>query len=351
MTARRLIGLRTAAAALALSLAGLSLAACNKAAEPASKSDTINFSILAPENASSLQSFWQPVIVDMEKQTGLKIKPFFGTNYTALIEAMRFKQTDFGWFSNLSGLEATRRANGEVFARTFDPTGDDGYNSILIVPAASKTTLEDVLKCDRKLNFGIGDAKSTSGTLAPMTYLFAPKGIKPDTCFKTVKSANHQANLFSVANGVLDVATNNSTSLRLQGDREKTDPTAPHVAGKVRVIWTSPRLPEDPIIWRKDLDPAVKEKLRQFFLTYGQGDGPEAARQRALLAKISIGGFKPANDAHLLPVREMEATEQLEEARNGKDPAKIAAAQKALDGIKTEEAALQAKTGQPATPQ
>jgi len=351
MTARRRPAGFRLTAALALALAGVSLAACNKAAEPASKSDVINFSILAPENASSLQSFWQPIIADMEKQTGLKIKPFFGTNYTALIEAMRFKQTDFGWYSNLSGLEATRRANGEVFARTFDPSGDDGYNSILIVPAASKLTLDDVLKCDKKLNFGIGDAKSTSGTLAPMTYLFAPKGIKPDTCFKTVKSANHQANLFSVANGVLDVATNNSTSLRLQGDREKTDAKAPHVAGKVRIIWTSPRLPEDPIIWRKDLDPAVKEKLRQFFLTYGQGDGPEAARQRALMAKISIGGFKPANDAHLLPVREMEATELLEEARTGKDPAKIAAAQKVLDGIKTEEAALQAKTGQPATAQ
>jgi phosphonate transport system substrate-binding protein len=350
MTARH-SALRFAAAALAVAFAGLAIAACNKAAEPASKSDTINFSILAPENASSLQSFWQPIIVDMEKQTGLKIKPFFGTNYTALIEAMRFKQTDFGWFSNLSGLEATRRANGEVFARTFDPTGDDGYNSVLIVSANSKITLDDVLRCDRKLNFGIGDAKSTSGTLAPMTYLFAPRGLKPDTCFKTVKSANHQANLFSVANGVLDVATNNSTSLRLQGDREKTDPNAPHVAGKVKVIWTSPRLPEDPIIWRKDLDPAVKEKLRQFFLTYGQGDGPEAERQRALMAKISIGGFKPASDTHLLPVREMEATEQLEEAKTGKDPAKIAAAQKALDGIKTEEAALQAKTGQPAIPQ
>ena len=344
MTARH-SALRLVAAALAVGFAGLAIAACNKAAEPASKSDTINFSILAPENASSLQSFWQPIIVDMEKQTGLKIKPFFGTNYTALIEAMRFKQTDFGWFSNLSGLEATRRANGEVFARTFDPTGDDGYNSVLIVGANSKITLDDVLRCDKKLNFGIGDAKSTSGTLAPMTYLFAPKGIKPDTCFKTVKSANHQANLFSVANGVLDVATNNSTSLRLQTGREQTDPNAPHVAGKVKVIWTSPRLPEDLIIWRKDLDPAVKEKLRQFFLTYGQGDSPEAKRQRDLMAKISIGGFKPANDSHLLPVREMEATEQLEEAKTGKDPAKIAAAQAAFDKLRASNA--QKRAAQP----
>jgi phosphonate transport system substrate-binding protein len=114
------------------------------------------------------------------------------------------------------------------------------------------------------------------------------------------------------------------------------------------VVWTSPRLPEDPIVWRKDLDPAIKEKLRQFFLTYAQGEGPEAERQRGLLAKISIGGFKPADDNHLLRVREMEATENLLQAERGGDPRRIADARKALDAVKAEEAALQARTGLPA---
>lgn len=330
-------------------LAALSLAACSKPSEPAKGEapKVINFSILATENSSSLETEWKPILADMEKSIGIPVKPFFGSNYTALIEALRFKQTDAGWFSNLPGLEAIRRANGEVFARTVDPSGEDGYRSIIIVPANSKTTLDDVLRCDRKLNFGIGDVKSTSGTMAPMTYLFAPKGIRPQDCFKTVKSANHQVNLFSVAKGVLDVATNNTTSLRLQREKERLDPQAPRIADAVRVIWESPRLPEDPIIWRKDLDPAVKEKLRQFFLTYGQGEGPEAERQRRLMVPLSIGGFKPADDTHLLPVREMEATQQLDEARNTRDPAKIAAAQKAFDAIKAERAALEAKTGQP----
>ena len=343
------IGQRTRRNALVIGLSLVALAACSPAADkgPAKPTDTINFSILATESSTSLQSFWTPIIADMEASTGLKIKPFYGSNYTALIEAMRFKQTDLGWFSNLSGLEATRRADGEIFARTFDPSGDDGYTSVIIVPAKSKTTLEDVLKCDKTLNFGIGDAKSTSGTLAPKTYLFSPRGIRVADCFKTVKSANHQSNLFSVANGVLDVATNNSTAMRLQKERdpERAAKGEPTITDKVRVIWTSPGLPEDPIIWRKDLDPSVKEKLRQFFLTYGQGTGPEAERQRKLLSAVSIGGFKPADATHLLPVREMEATEALEEARIVGDAAKTAAAQKTLDGIKAERAVADAKAG------
>ncbi len=299
---------------------------------------TVNFSILATESSTSLQSFWAPIIADMEKQTGYKIKPFYGSNYTALIEAMRFKQTDVGWFSNQSGLEAVRRSGGEVFVRTFDPSGRDGYRSVIIVPAKSNLTLDQVLKCDKSLNFGIGDAKSTSGTLAPMTYLFAPRGIKPAECFKTVRSANHQANLFAVARGVLDVATNNSTAVNLQKGRD------PAINDAIRIIWTSPPLPEDPIVWRKDLDPQVKARLRKFFESYGQGTGPEAARQRALLSKVSIGGFKPADNSHLLPVREMEATEIYLVAKDEGDAAKIAAAQKVLAGIQAERKALAGRT-------
>jgi phosphonate transport system substrate-binding protein len=61
----------------------------------------------------------------------------------------------------------------------------------------------------------------------------------------------------------------------------------------VRVIWTSPIIPEDPIVWRKDLDPAVKAKLRDFFLTYGRERGPEAERQLKILNALDFGGFKP----------------------------------------------------------
>ena len=71
----------------------------------------------------------------MEKvEIGIPVKAdSCASNYTALVEALRFKQTDVGWFSNLSGLEAVRRGGGEVFARTFDPSGVDGYKSVILV--------------------------------------------------------------------------------------------------------------------------------------------------------------------------------------------------------------------------
>ncbi|PVM74092.1 phosphate/phosphite/phosphonate ABC transporter substrate-binding protein [Caulobacter radicis] len=325
-----------------LALSALALAACSGPSEAPASKDTVTFSILSTESAQNMEGYWKPILQDMEKQTGLKVKPFFSSNYSSLIVAMGAKQTDLGWFSNQSGLEAVRRSNGEVFARTFDPSGVDGYKSVVIVPKDSKLTLESLLKCDKSLNFGIGDKKSTSGTLAPMTYLFIPAGKKPETCFKQVLTGNHQTNLFAVANGKLDAATNNSTSLRLNAERKDGQ------SDRVKVIWESPTLPEDPIIWRKDLDPVVKEKLRQFFLTYAQGDSPEAARQRENLRRLSIGGFKPADDSHLLTVREMEALENFGLAKEGGDAAKIADAQKKLDGVRAERLAAEAKAGLPA---
>ncbi|MDP3172831.1 MAG: phosphate/phosphite/phosphonate ABC transporter substrate-binding protein [Phenylobacterium sp.] len=329
---------RIVIAAALLAVVG-SLAACSKPAQPPAKT-VLNFSIISAESQQSAEGDWRPFLDEMSKATGLTVRPFFGSNYTTLIEAMRFKQTDLGWFTNQSGLEAVRRSGGEVFARSVNPTGVDGYEGVIIVRKGGGVTLDKLLKCDKTIDFGMGDAKSTSGTLAPMTYLFAPRGIDPATCFRTVKSANHEANLFAVGNGVLTAATNNTASM----DRMAMLDTglAKRTIHNVEIIWRSPRIPEDPMVWRKDLDPKIKAKVADFIFAYGVGDTPEAARQRTILARIQTLPFKRANDSHLLPVREMEATEQLLVARKKGDAAAVAQAQAALDAVKAERAAAPA---------
>lgn len=291
----------------------------------------INFSILATENSQNLGARWKPFLDDMQKQTGLNIKPYFSSGYAPLVTAMQFGTTQVGWFSNKPGYEVVKTGKAEVFLRSSDPSGIDGYTSNVIVNARSTLTIEDLLKCERNRDFGMGDASSTSGTLAPMTYLFAPRSINPSNCFKTVRSANHEANVRSVASGLLDAATNNSTSLQVLGAQD------PSLLTKIRVIWNSPTLPEDPIIWRSDLDPVKKKKIKDFFLNYGrQGDKAQQDRERAILASLSFGLFQPATNDHLLPVREMQATEDLMQAQLANDAPKVAAGQKQLEDLRNE---------------
>jgi phosphonate transport system substrate-binding protein len=330
MITRRHLGLTGAA------LVGL--AACGE--QPSTEAPgELTFSILPTAPADSLLRNWQPVLDDMAKATGLKIKPFIPSNYTVLIEAMKFRQTDAGWFSNESGLEAVRRANGEVFARTLGPDGLNGYESLLIVNAKSGISLERLKKCDRTLSFGQADPSSTSGYVAPIAEFFGPNDIQPEKCFSTVRTSNHSANLLAVASGTLDVATGNSRSLLLNRQAGRTE------ADKVKVLWQSAPLPEDPIIWRKDLDPAVKEKLRQFFLTYARGDTPDAARQRANLKPLSIGGFEPADNNHLLIVRDVEAKEKWFLAKWSGDKAQIDSTKKEMDDLDAQLQAFEGRTG------
>jgi phosphonate transport system substrate-binding protein len=330
MIRRRHIGALGGALGSALALAAvvaLGLAGCSQKPAAVEPPKEIVFGILPAENQASMGPIWQPMLDDMSARIGVKVTARYVSNYSSLIEAMRFKQVQMGWFSALPALDAVTRSDGEVLGRVIDAGGDATYASVIIVKKGSGITLDKVLACGRKYSFGIGDPQSTSGTLAPMAYLFTPKNIEPTKCFKSVRSASHQANSAAVANGVLDVASNNTVGL-LFARRD-----SPKIGNALETIWTSPPLPESSIVVRKDLDPAVKEKLRQFFLTYGTGTGPEADRQREVLKKMAYGGFRPADDSYLDPVREMQASQALGEARQTGDQAKIAAAQAAYDKI------------------
>jgi len=325
MIARRALGGLALAAAVS---AVLATAGCTpKTTGAGAPPKEVVFGILPAENQASMGPIWTPLLDDLSKQIGVKVTARYVSNYAGLIEAMRFKQVQMGWFSALPALDAVQRSDGEVLGRVIDAGGDATYKSVLIVKKGSDITLDKVLACGKRYSFGMGDPQSTSGTLAPMAYLFTPRGIDPTVCFKTVKSSSHQANSQAVAAGVLDVATNNTVGLLFA----KRD--TPKVGNALDVIWTSPPLPESSIIVRKDLDPAVKEKMRQFFLTYGTGTGPVADQQRAVLKRLAYGGFRPADDSYLDPVREMQAAVALAEARKSGDKAKIAKAQADFDRI------------------
>ncbi|WP_332679134.1 phosphate/phosphite/phosphonate ABC transporter substrate-binding protein [Brevundimonas sp.] len=320
----RRLGLIAAAAAM------LGLASCGGGDGKSAAAPTeITFSILSAEGQASAGPLWQPLLDDMSKAIGVEVKPYFGSNYTVLVEAMRGNQTQVAWFSAKPAVEAIDRADAEVIARTVNKEGLDSYRSTLIVRAGSGITLDQVMACGKRFDFGIGDAQSTSGTLAPMAFLFNPRNVVPAQCFKTVRAANHQSNAFSVASGLLDVATSNTVNtvfLRKQN---------PQVAAQIQEIWQSPPIPESGILVREDLDPALKEKIRSFFLTYGQGEGVEAERQRQVLAGLEYSRFNAADDGYLNPIREMVADQKLGEARDKGDAAGVAAAERELQRLRS----------------
>lgn len=264
----------------------------------ASWAQDINFGIISTEATQNLKADWQPLIDDMAKQTGLKVTAFFAPDYAGIIEGMRFNKVQVAWLGNKSAMEAVDRANGEVFAQMVNADGTQGYYSHLIVHKDSPLkSLEDVLKNGKSLSFGNGDPNSTSGFLVPGFYVFAKNKIDAKTHFKIVRSANHETNALAVANKQVDVATNNSENLGKLQERQ------PDKAKDIRVVWTSPLIPLDPLVMHKDLPAATKEKVKNFFYNYAKTD----PREKEIVMKISkLSGFKPSTNAQLTPIRELD---------------------------------------------
>jgi phosphonate transport system substrate-binding protein len=264
----------------------------------ASWAQDINFGIISTEATQNLKADWQPLIDDMIKQTGMKVTAFFAPDYAGIIEGMRFNKVHVAWLGNKSAMEAVDRSNGEVFAQMVNADGTQGYYSHLIVHKDSTiNTLDDVLKNGKSLSFGNGDPNSTSGFLVPGFYVFAKNKVDAKSLFKVVRSANHETNALAVANKQVDIATNNSENLDKIKDRQ------PEKFKDIRIVWTSPLIPLDPLVLHKELPAAAKEKIKTFFYNYGKTD----AREKEILMKISkLSGFKASTNAQLTPIRELD---------------------------------------------
>ena len=272
----------------------------------------------------------------MQKRIGVKVNAFFAPDYAGIIEGMRFNKVQVAWYGNKSGMEAVDRSSGEIFAQQIAEDGSPGYWSYLIVHSGSPlNSIEDVKTNAKSLTLGYGDPNSTSGFLVPSYYAMALNGLDPKTSFKLMRSANHETNLMAVANKQVDVATNNNESF------EKFQRRNPDKAKEIKVIWKSPLIPSDPMVWRKDLHPELKARIKGFFVSYGQDE-----REKAALKKIGIGGFQASDDNQLLPIRQLElfkvklATERDDKMPAGEKRAKLDEIGKKLSALNQQMVAL-----------
>ena len=88
--------------------------------------------------------------------------------------------------------------------------------------------------------------------------------------------------------------------------------------------------------------PARKPGLWEIRTGDGTGKDAEGQRQLKILNNLIFGVFKPADNAHLLPVREMEAAEALIQAQNAGNAEAVKKAEADLKAISREATARQA---------
>jgi phosphonate transport system substrate-binding protein len=267
---RRSLLAAIAAAAISLSLHG-PVAAQNR--DPAK----LRVALLPDENAASLIQNAQPLKHYLEAALKKEIEIIVTTDYSSMIEAMRFGRIEIAYFGPFSYVLAKSRAPEiEPFAVGVEK-GSPTYNSVLIATAGGPVkSVADI----RGKPFGFGDQASTSSHLAPRAFLLG-KGLEGDKDYKVVHLGAHDAVARAVQTGQVPAGALSEQILRSLIERKVID-----ASRIVQLEMTAP-IPNYPLTMQGNLAPQVKQSIRSAFLNL---------TDKEVLKSFRVEAFAATND-------------------------------------------------------
>ncbi len=216
----------------------------------------LRVSAIPDEAPTELQRKFKPLGDYLAKATGLKVEFTPVTDYPASVEGLINKKIDLVWFGGFTFVQANVRSKGQV-TPLVQRVEDEKFRSVFITTAKDINKLEDLK--GKTLSFG--SESSTSGHLMPRSYLLAAK-INPDTDLKRIAfSGAHDATVAAVAGGKVDAGALNISVWEKLVTEKKVDPAV------VRVFYTTPGFYDYNWSVRSDMNPALKKKLTDAFLT------------------------------------------------------------------------------------
>lgn len=248
------------------------------------------FGILPTEDQAQLAKRFDGMNTYLEQALGVEVELFYGTSYTALIEAMANGHLHASSFGPFSYLVANERANGEAFAI---PVSEEGGTLDDIFYYAQMITLEetgiDSLADVEGRSLAYADPASTSGHLFPKAMLINELGLTMDNVdefpSQVVFSGSHEASLYSVLNGDVDTAGVCSTCIERVFDRVEDHPNF----GQLKIFHESEPIPGGPYVIQGDLPQSFKDAVAEaFFAMINDELGKEF-----LIDNEYYGGFIP----------------------------------------------------------
>jgi len=274
----------------------LAWAGLTQAADPTWPKE-LTFALLSTESAPEVTRRWEPILAQLEKDLGVKVKPVIASDYRGTIEALKFKKAEIGHLGPKAYIEASNDnyANIEPVVQIRHSNGSMGYRSCLIVHADSDIfSPEDI----GGKTFAFNDPNSTSGYLVPMSMFLNEMGINPKQHFsKLTFSGSHEASILAVLHKKVEVASTNLPDVQ-QLTREGKVPR-----GALRVIWVSKLIPNDPIVVRKDLPDSLRRAIQDALVAM-QEKHPEVFAAAGSI----VGGFQKVDDATYQVIRKLNET-------------------------------------------
>jgi phosphonate transport system substrate-binding protein len=239
---------------------------------------TLRVALLPDENAATLIQNAQPLKAYLERTLNKKIELIVTTDYSSMIEAMRFGRIEVAYFGPFSYVLAKSRAPEiEPFAVGVE-RGAPTYNSVLIANATGGVkTLADI----QGKPFAFGDQASTSSHLAPRAYLLKTAQLDGDKDYKPVFLGTHDAVARAVQAGQVPAGALSKPILDSLIKKNVIDPA------KIVQLALSEPIPNYPIVMQGNLTPALKQSLRDAFLN---------VTDKEVLKSFRVEGFVATDD-------------------------------------------------------
>lgn len=252
------------------------------------KPGVITVGFIPAEDARAMVRQSQAILDIVAKHTGMKVDTFVGSDYNATIEALRAGHVDVALLGPFSYVLATTVAPVEAFGVTVTSKNmKPSYQSIIIAGKDSNiNSLADI----KGKTYAFVDPGSTSGYMVPAA-AFVMEGITPEKDFKQVMySGGHDATIVAVGSGKVDAGS--------VADRIYERGCAKGLAdcSKLKVVWTSKPIPNDPLLYRKALSEDMKKKIREAFYS---------VKNLAFGEMGTVARFDPATDKDYDPVRDI----------------------------------------------
>jgi phosphonate transport system substrate-binding protein len=212
--------------------------------EFSSAADKISIGILPGGNPLVLEKESYILAEKIQNKLAKPVEIFISKNYSGLVEAIKTKKVDFAVLSAMTFVAAEKDVKMKVLLKKTWKNGPFYYSAIIVKANSKIKKLKDL----KNKTIGFVDEKSTSGYMYPKTALTAAK-IK-DSDFKKVDfTGNHAASIERFEKGEFD-------AVAVFSDDENAKVGAWTRFGKskqkIRVIWMSEPIPNDPIVVRQD---------------------------------------------------------------------------------------------------
>lgn len=291
-----LLNRRSLIASLVAVAAAFSPFAASTASAGEANPDTLRVALLPDENAATIIQNAQPLKTYLSDKLGKKVEIVVTTDYSSMIEAMRFGRIEIGYFGPFSYVLAKSKAPEiEAFAVGVEK-GKPTYNSIIIANKEGPVkTVADI----KGKSFGFGDQASTSSHLAPRAWL-VKQGLVGGTDYEPVHLGTHDAVARAVQAGQIPAGALSEPILRSLIERGTIDQS------KIVELGLSAPIPNYPIAMQGYLAPELKEKIRDAFLSI---------KDEEILAAFRVEGFQPADDSSYDVLRETAQLLNLELAQ------------------------------------